>query len=228
VNKALRILLLTAAFCLIPVTGIAQEKPKPARSPLALGLLVDNSGSLRSDFAEVIQAAKEVVETSQPEDEIFVVRFIGIDKIEFANDFTNERSVLIRSLGQMYIEAGRSAITDALYVSAEHLVKKRSESYRRALIVITDGAEENSHYRIEKLLTLLKENKIPVYVIGFQQALARQGSKVEKRAKKYVDRLVEESGGSAYFPKTFAELKIITNEMMKSIQSDHESRDNKL
>ena len=121
----------------------------------------------------------------------------------------------------MYVEGGLSAITDALYVSADHLSKngERFEGYKPALIVITDGGEENSYYRMERVLLLLGE-KIRVYAVGFPQALERQGLKVQERAKNYLIKLVEQSHGRAYFPETSSEVKSVANRMLSDIRSN--------
>ena len=226
-QRAFSFSLLPVALCLSIVVIIGQETPKPAtdsQRPLALGLLVDNSGSLRTKFSDVISVAKEIVENSQSEDQIFIVRFISTDVIQIANDFTNEKSVLTRSLDQMYVEGGRSAINDALYVAAQHLAKRSekpgAEGHKGALILITDGAEETSYYQTVALLSLLRENKIRVYVVAFPQALATQGLKVRERARKYLSRLVEGSGGRAYFPNTSDDVKLVARTVLMDIRSN--------
>jgi Ca-activated chloride channel family protein len=224
-NRQFWLLILGLVFCLGSTVDTAQESVKPkvtSKPPLAVGLLVDNSGSLRSNFSNVIEVSKGVVENSQSEDEIFLVRFISADVIQIVNDFTTEKSTLTRALDEMYVEGGLSAITDALYVSAEHLAKKGekpgSEGYKRALILITDGAEENSYFRMERLLSLLREKKIRVYAVGFPQALMRQGFKVQERAKNYLTRLVEQSGGRVYFPETSNDVKAVANTILSDIR----------
>ena len=226
-KKPFWVLILGPAFCVGSTLSIVtQESVKPkvtSEPPLAVGLLVDNSGSLRSNFSNVIEVSKGVVESSQSEDEIFLVRFISADMIQIVNDFTTEKSVLSRALDEMYVEGGLSAITDALYVSAEHLAKKGEKAgsgHKRVLILITDGADENSYYRMERLLSLLREKKIRVYAVGFPQALTRQGLKVQERAKNYLTRLVEESGGRVYFPETSNEVKAVANTIFSDIRSN--------
>jgi hypothetical protein len=139
------------------------------------------------------------------------------------SDFTTEKSVLTRSLDEMYVEGGLSAITDAVYFSARHMAEKGetpgTESYRRALILITDGAEESSYYRLGPVLSLLREKKIPVYVVGFPQALERQGLKAQERAVRYLNKIVESSRGRAYFPKTSAEIETVANTILSDIRS---------
>ena len=218
-------LVLALVLCVSGTPYIAQENAKPkirSAPPLAIGLLVDNSGSLRSNFSNVIEVSKAVVEQTQPEDQIFLVRFINADLIQIVNDFTNEKTTLTRSLDEMYVEGGLSAITDALYVSADHLSKnsERFEGYKLSLIVITDGGEDNSYYRMERVLSLLGEKKIRVYAVGFPQALERQGLKVQERAKNYLIKLVEQSHGRAYFPETSSEVKSVANRMLSDIRSN--------
>jgi Ca-activated chloride channel family protein len=228
-KKQFWLLILGPVFCVSSTVHIvAQETLKPkvtSKPPLELGLLVDNSGSVRSNFSNVIEVSKGVVENSQSEDEIFLVRFISADMIQIVNDFTTEKSILTRALDEMYVEGGLSAITDALYVSAEHLAMKGekagSEAHKRALILITDGAEENSNYRMERLLSLLREKNIRVYAVGFLQALIRQGLKVQERAKTYLTRLAEESGGRVYFPETSNDVKAVANTIFSDIRSSN-------
>jgi len=217
------------AFCVGTLVCFGQENPKPSEAkpkrPLALGLLVDNSGSLRTNFSQVIDVAKEVVQNSDSDDQIFLVRFISADAIRIVNDFTNEKSALTRSLEEMYVEGGKSAITDALYLSARHLVEKTekpgAEGYKGALIVITDGAEESSYYRMEALLSLLREKNIRIYVVAFPQALVLQGLKVQEKAKSYLKRLVEQSGGRVYFPTNSDDKKILANTILSDIRSSN-------
>jgi hypothetical protein len=123
----------------------------------------------------------------------------------------------------MYVQGGLSAINDAVYVSAGHLAKDAeehgSEGYKRALILVTDGAEESSVNRTEHLLLLLREKKIRVYAIGFPQVLGQQGVKVQERARKFLTRLADESGGRVYFPVTTTDVKSVANSILIDIRS---------
>src|SRR4030095_9720702 len=123
---------------------------------------------------------------------------------------------------EMYIEGGLSAITDAVYLSTQRLVKDSEEygsGYKRAVILISDGAEESSFYRTGQALLLLREKKIPVYAIGFPQALGRQGVKVQERARKYLIKLADESGGRVYFVDAPTDVRSFANSILNDIRA---------
>ena len=110
-NKAVRISVLGVLVCAGVTVLLAQEpvvKP-PTASPslLTLGLLVDNSGSLRSQLNEVIGVSKRMVESEQAGDEILIVRFVSSDKITISQDFTTHKSWLTQVLDDTYVEGGR-------------------------------------------------------------------------------------------------------------------------
>src|SRR6266850_771883 len=223
-NKIFQLSTFGVLVCACFMVLSAQEpraKPSTASpSPLELGLLVDNSGSLRSHFQKVIDVSKGIVESAQAGDRLFIVRFVSADKITIVHDFTTNKSPLTEALEGMYVEGGLSAITDAVYMAAEHLDKNGgSEGQKRALILITDGADEGSFYKTERLLSLLREKEVRVYVIGFPQALGQQSLKVQERARKYLIRLADESGGRLYFPTTKTHVEKVASSVLHDIRN---------
>jgi Mg-chelatase subunit ChlD len=148
---------------------------------------------------------------------------VNVEVHPIVHDFTSEKVTLIRALDEMSVEGGLSAITDALYVAAEHLAKdaekNNSDGHKRALVVITDGLDENSFITVEKLLTLLREKQIRVYAVGFPQAVASQGIRFEERARKYLTRLADKSGGRVYFPATAADIKSVSSSLLNDMRS---------
>ena len=223
-NKAFRLSVFGVLVCVGFTVLSAQEpgaKPSTASpSPLDLGLLVDNSGSLRSHFQKVIDVSKGIVESAQAGDRLFIVRFVSSDKITIIQDFTTHKAPLTEALDDMYVEGGLSAITDAVYFAGERLDKKGgSDGHKRALILITDGADEGSFYKTKQLLSLLREKEVRVYAIGFPQALGRQGVKSQERARKYLIRLADESGGRVYFPTTKTDVENVAHSVLNDIRN---------
>jgi len=223
-NKVFRLSTFGVLVCAGFTVLSAQEprvKPSTASpSWLELGLLVDNSGSLRSHFQKVIDVSKRIVESAQAGDRLFVVRFVSAHKITIVHDSTPQKSPLTQALDEMYVEGGLSAITDAVYMAAERLDKNGgSEGHKRALILITDGADEASFYTMERLLSLLCEKEVRVFAIGFPEALGQQGLKVQERARKYLIRLADESGGRVYFPTTKTDVENVANSVLNDIRN---------
>lgn len=200
--------------------------------PITYGLVVDNSGSLRSQIAQVVEAAKSIVESNKPGDETFVVRFISSDEIKIMQDFTADKQALGDALDDMFIEGGQTAIVDAVYLAAEHASERRGKSgdpaeekRRRALILVTDGEDRNSFYKTEQLFESLKEEDVQIYVIGFVNELEKERGFItpSKRAKavSLLDRMAKETGGRTFYPTSLSELPAIADQITKDLRTQY-------
>jgi Ca-activated chloride channel family protein len=209
--------------------------PQPIESftreevPISYGLAVDTSGSLRSQLQSVIDAGKIIVNSNKAGDETFLVRFISSDKIETVQDFTTNKELLMDGLDSLYVEGGQTAITDAVYLSAEHVseYKKGDESdrRRRALVLITDGEDRSSFYRQDQLFSRLREDDVQIFVIGFVNELDKEGNLIRKsprdKAVSFINRLATETGGRAFFPDSVADLPAVANEIVKDLRTQY-------
>ncbi len=198
--------------------------------PVSYGLVVDNSGSLRHQINQVIDAAKTIVESNKPGDETFVVRFVASDEIKIMQDFTADKQAVHDALDDMFVEGGQTAVVDAVYLSTEHAAdhKKRNElddKRRRALILVTDGEDRNSHYKVEQLFESLKERDVQIYVIGFVNELEKDGGFIAKskreKATELLNRMAKETGGRAFYPTSLAELPGIAEEITKDLRTQY-------
>jgi Ca-activated chloride channel family protein len=209
--------------------------PQPIESftredvPISYGLAVDTSGSLRSQLQSVIDAGKTIVNSNKAGDETFLVRFISSDKIETVQDFTPNKELLMDGLDSLYVEGGQTAITDAVYLSAEHVseYKKGDESdrRRRALIVITDGEDRSSFYRQEQLFSRLREDDVQIFVIGFVNELDKEGNLIRKsprdKAVSFINKLATETGGRAFFPESIADLPAVADAIVRDLRTQY-------
>jgi VWFA-related protein len=225
-TKAIHLLIIGLLLFSSSTVQLAQESTQPspptAKPPLTIGLLIDNSGSIRSYFSKIIKLGKAIVDNSETGDQILLVRFVTSDNITFPSDFTAQKSTLDAALDEMYVEGGRSAITDAVYVSAEHFAtdeqKRGSDTRKQAIVLITDGAEENSYYTTDKLLSLLRGKHLAVYAVGFPQAVERQGPRFPERARDYLTKLTEQTGGKVYFPVDGTDANVLANSILNDIR----------
>jgi Ca-activated chloride channel homolog len=198
--------------------------------PISYGMAVDNSGSMRSQIDKVIEAGKILVNTNKAGDETFVVRFIDSSKIETMQDFTADKERLSDALDSMYIEGGQTAIIDAVYLAAERIAGYKkgddlSDRRRRALIVVTDGEDRSSFYKLDQLFAKLREEDVQIFVIGFVNELDKEGGLIRKSPKeKAVDllnRLAKETGGRAFFPNSLSELNDIAREISSDLRTQY-------
>jgi Ca-activated chloride channel family protein len=187
------------------ITSFAQET-----SPLSYSLLVDNTGSLRTMFDQVLKTGEAIVAGKSEQDEMSVVRFVSRDRIELMQDFTRDRNALVNALDEMYLEGGATALIEAMHVTAETVVARTpGEERRRALVVITDGGERDPGANLEELLKYLRRHNVAVFVFALTDAADdgafKQVKGGRRGSRELLNRLARETGGHAVFPKKPAE-----------------------
>lgn len=187
----------------------------------AYGLVIDNSGSLRSLISSVVEAAKMIIINRRGSDEIFIERFVSTDNIQKLQDFTADNDALLQSLTQMRIEAGQSAVIDALYTAAAYVAQHNST--RKAIVIITDGEDRNSVQNVKALVSLLRKNNIQVFALGLVMNLDREPGFVRRspreKAEKLLNTISAESGGQAFYPKSGPELIKATADIITDLRS---------
>jgi Ca-activated chloride channel family protein len=212
--------------------GVPQQVQFVTREevPITYGLVVDNSGSLRNQIGQVIEAAKTIVSSNKPGDETFVVRFIARDDIKIMQDFTADRQSLDDALDDMFIEGGQTAVIDAVYLSAEHASERRKndpveDKRRRALILVTDGEDRESFYKTDQLFDSLKEEDVQIFVIGFVNELDKERGFISKskrdKAVGLLDRMAKETGGRTFYPTSLSELPDIAQQITKDLRTQY-------
>src|SRR2546422_5293538 len=122
--------------------------------PLSLGLIIDNSGSMRNKRERVNSSALAFVRESNPDDETFIVNFD--DSAYLEQDFTGSIGDLIDALDNIDAR-GETALYDALYLSAEHV--KNGKKHKTALHLVPDGEDNVSKYGFNKVVETLKQSK---------------------------------------------------------------------
>jgi VWFA-related protein len=181
--------------------------------PVALGIIIDNSGSMRDKRPAVNAAAINLVKASNPEDEVFVVNFN--DEYYLDQDFTGSVPKLQEALERIESRGG-TAMYDALVASADHL-KKSARLEKKVLLVVTDGEDNASRESLEQAIRRLQaENGPTVYTVGI---LGGEGH--AKRAKRALQEIAEDTGGVAFFPKDVSEVDSISRQVAHDIRNQY-------
>jgi Ca-activated chloride channel homolog len=181
--------------------------------PVAMGIVIDNSGSMREKRNKVNQAALNLVRSSNPKDEVFVVNFN--DEYYLDQDFTNDLLKLKEALEKIDARGG-TALYDAVVASAEHL-KKNARLEKKVLFVVTDGEDNASNESLEQAVKQLQaENGPQVYAIGI---LGEEEH--PRRAKRALETIAERTGGIAFFPKTLDEVDAISKTIAGDIRNQY-------
>src|SRR5271165_5864178 len=181
--------------------------------PVAMGIIIDNSGSMREKRNKVNQAALNLVRSSNPQDEVFVVNFN--DEYYLDQDFTNDLLKLKEALEKIDARGG-TALFDAVVASAEHL-KREARLEKKVLFVVTDGEDNASNETLEQAVKQLQEENGPqVYAIGILG-----DEEHPKRAKRALEIIAQRTGGIAFIPKTLDEVDEISRQVAHDIRNQY-------
>ena len=204
--------ILLAASANGQIADAGKEKSSSAAKPLDYGLIVDNSASMRPLLEEIIKAARAVIESNQPNDRAFVVRFVDASKTSVVQELTDSNEELLSAVENLFVEGGQTAILDSVYFSAKHLAENEPASPGRArvLILVTDGETGKSRTKIEDLLKLLKSERIKIYALGISD---------EKIQKSLLEKLTKETGGKSFTVEKRSELKNIVRELIIAVRT---------
>jgi Ca-activated chloride channel homolog len=191
------------------------------------GVAIDNSGSLRSQLPIVVRAVQLLIEDQGPNDQCFIERFISSDKIETVQEFTSDKSRLLKAVDSLYIEIGQSAVVDGIYVAVQHVARQPlSSQRRRALVLVTDGEDRASYYTEEQLINLLRATDVQLFVIGLLGELDNEAGFIRQsprdRARQFLKKIARESGGRVSFPTKKTELSEALAEIFHDLHSQYE------
>ncbi len=185
--------------------------------PVSMGILVDNSGSMRDKRQAVNSAALDLVKASNKDDEAFIVNFS--DEAYIDQDFTSDIGKLREGLSHIDSKGG-TALYDAVVASADQLAKGAKRP-KQVLLVITDGEDNASVMSLEQTIQRIQALQGPVvYSIGLLFKGDDSGREA-RRAKRALQMLSSETGGVAFFPKGLDEVDEIAAEVARDIRSQY-------
>jgi len=185
--------------------------------PVSMGILIDNSGSMRDKRLAVNEAALDLIRASNPDDEAFVVNFS--DEAYIDQDFTSSIAKLRDGLSHIDSRGG-TALYDAVVASADHL-EQDAKRPKQVLLIITDGEDNASSLDLEQTIHKVQDLQGPVvYSIGLLFG-SDTDPREERRAKRALQLLSDETGGLAFFPKSLAQVDSIAAEVAEDIRSQY-------
>jgi Ca-activated chloride channel homolog len=182
--------------------------------PVSLGIIVDNSGSMRDKRVKVETASADLVRASNPQDEVFVVNFN--DDAYLDVPFTSDIKKLEQGLARIDSRGG-TAMRDAITMSIDYL-KESGKKQKKVLLVVTDGNDTASTGTLEKLVARAQKAEILIYAIGL---LNEEERREAKKAKRALDELTGASGGVSYYPKDVAEVDKIALQVAHEVRNQY-------
>ncbi|MGD0908757.1 MAG: VWA domain-containing protein [Candidatus Acidiferrales bacterium] len=182
--------------------------------PVTIGLVIDNSGSMRSKHSDVVAAAMAFVRSSNPADQVFVVNFnehvsMGLP----ANvPFTNDSAQLETALSRNPL-SGMTALYDAIARGIEQLQQGKWD--KKVLIVVSDGGDNASKRNLAQVLSMVNQSNAVIYTLGIYDVTDQD------RNPRVLKELSRASGGEAFFPDTLGDILPICEQIAHDIRSQY-------
>jgi Ca-activated chloride channel family protein len=181
---------------------------------ISLGLIIDNSGSMREKRAQVATAALNLVKDSNPGDEVFIVNFNDEPNIDV--EFTSDQAKMSQALTKIDSRGG-TAMRDAIHMAINHL-KEKARKEKKVILVVTDGNDNASRRRLEEVVREAQNSGVLLYAIGL---LAQELPAEAAKAKTAIDSLTEATGGEAFYPTTLDEVDRIAHHVAHDLRNQY-------
>jgi Ca-activated chloride channel family protein len=211
-----------------PVAGLGQEdfqvfEDKVAQQiesfshedvPVTVGLVIDNSGSMRTKRTDVINAALAFARSSNSEDQVFVVNFNEHVSMGLPGNvqFTGNQEQLETALSKNKAD-GLTALYDAMAVALEHLKKGKWD--KKVLIVISDGGDNASRRKLAEILSMVNQSNAIIYTMGIFD------ENDDDRNPRVLKQLSKMTGGEAFFPESLEQILPICRQIAHDIRNQY-------
>jgi Ca-activated chloride channel homolog len=182
--------------------------------PVSLGLIIDDSGSMRNKRERVEAASMTLVKESNPQDEVFIVNFN--DEAYLDVPFTNDQSKMEQGLARIDSRGG-TAMRDAIDMSMNYL-KSDGKKDKKALLIITDGNDNASNASLEHVVQRAQQSEVLIYAIGL---LAEEEKREAAKAKRDLKALTGATGGLVYYPEKVTDVQELCETIARDIRNQY-------
>jgi len=185
-------------------------------SPVSVGVIFDVSGSMSGDKVKRARdALSKFIQTSHDSDEYFLIAFNS--RAQLLLDRTRDGDSILNKL--TFVETkSQTALYDACYLGVEKV--QRGAHPKRALLLISDGQDNDSRYTFNELRKLLKESDVTLYAVGILSG-SDAGSAMGMEGQGILDELAGVSGGKAFFPRSAAEMDDIFEQIALELRHQY-------
>ena len=182
--------------------------------PVSMGIIIDNSASMKSKRQKVELAAQDLVANSNPQDEVFVINFN--DDVYRDVDFTSDPKKLAQGLARIDSMSG-TAMRDAIRAGVRY-AKAKGKHDKKVLVVVTDGDDNMSETTLGELLREAQQREVLVYAIGL---LSEEEHDAAKRAREALGELARSTGGAVWYPNDVNSVGRIALQLARDIRSQY-------
>src|SRR5436190_4710001 len=185
-------------------------------APVSVGVIFDVSGSMSGDkIRRAREALSRFIQTSHNADEYFLIAFNS--RAQLLLDKTRDGNAVLDKLTFVQTR-NNTALYDACYLGVEKV--QRGAHPKRALLLISDGQDNDSRYTFSEVRRLLKESDVVLYGIGILSG-SDAGSGLGMEGQGILDELANVSGGKAFFPRTAAEMDDIFEQIALELRHQY-------
>lgn len=178
-------------------------------APLSAGVIFDCSGSMGRKLEKSRLAVAQFFKTANPEDEFFLVQFA--DSANLIQPFTMDLEEIQNRL-TFTQSKGRTALLDAVYLGLHQM--KKAKNPRKALLVISDGGDNNSRYTEGEIRNLVREADVQIYAIGIYETGGERGrTPEESNGPALLTEIAEQTGGRQYEVDNLNELPDVASKI---------------
>jgi Ca-activated chloride channel homolog len=185
--------------------------------PISVGVILDLSGSMANKIGEAKEAAMQFFKSANPEDEFLLVTVS--EHAQLSSGFTTS----IEDLGNSLLSRsakGRTALLDAVYLGVSEM--RKAHNAKRALLIISDGGDNNSRYNERDIKRLIREVNTQLYTIGiFDSVGYRSRTPEELNGPSLLSELTELTGGRAFDVKNASELADIAAKVGMELRNQY-------
>ena len=182
--------------------------------PVTVGLVIDNSGSMRPKRHDVIAAALAFARSSNSQDQMFVVNFN--ERVSFGLPgtipFTDQVAQLEVALSRTNSD-GQTALYDAVAAGLDHL--KRGNRDKKVLIVISDGGDNTSKHTLPQIMAMARQSDAIIYTIGIFD------EQDEDRNPHVLKQLAKDTGGEVFLPESLKDLAPVCERIARDIRNQY-------
>jgi Ca-activated chloride channel family protein len=185
--------------------------------PIAVGLIFDSSGSMADKIQHSREAVLQFFKTSNPQDEFMLINFNERPSLVsgFTSKFENLQDRLLLVKG-----SGKTALLDAIYLGLSEM--KKASTNRKALLVISDGGDNNSRYTQKDIQQALKEADVQIYAVGIFEPLGSRARTLEEaNGPELLAELARVSGGRIFSVEDPDELPDITEKISIELRNQY-------
>lgn len=177
-------------------------------APASVGLIFDASGSMRDKIETSVAAVDQFFETTLPGDEFLLVRFS--DKPTLLTGFTDDTHEISGWLHSIRPK-GWTALHDAVYLGIQKM--RHARHSRKALLVLSDGGDNNSRYTAPEIRALVRESDVRIYSIGLQIGMFQGG--------RFLERISDDTGGRMIRVRKLDELPDAMEKLSRELRSQY-------